>query len=205
MIIAGGFIFGLINNISNSIIPSTDIDIFIYSTDVEVRKQKWTYLLNYFSKYSPIYVNNKGIVNIIIPALKYDIQIIVFHSDDETDIIAEFDLNYVRLYYDGINVCANIGSLAGFKYQIADINIEFTKDLDKRICKTILKGLNIRKCIAIENTSKLINNNIIDINNYDIKVFDTQNIVRQSKNILDEINNLYPYAESITINYEEIK
>ena len=205
MVVAGGFIFGLINNISNSIIPSTDIDIFIYSTDIEVRKQKWSYLLEYFSTHQSIYVNDNGIINIIIPDLKFDIQIIVFHTDNPVNIIAEFDLNYVKLYYDGINVCSNIGALIGFKYQIADINIEFTKDLDKRICKTILKGLDIRKCIAIDKYSKLVDNNIIKIDDFDIKIFNKQNIVRQSKNIFARIDELYPGSDTITINYKEIE
>ncbi len=205
MVIAGGFIFGLLNNISNSVIASTDIDIFIYSTDIDIRKQKWSYLLEYFSKYTPIYVNNKGIINIIIPSLNYDIQLIVFHSDNPENIINEFDLNYVRLYYDGVTVSANIGAMIGFKYQIADVNIDYTKDLDKRLCKTILKGLNIRKCNVITKYSKLVTNNTIDINKYDKTSFNTQNIIRHSENMMCEINNLYPTVESITLDYKEIE
>ncbi len=205
MVIAGGFVFGLLNNISNSIIGSTDIDIFIYSTDIDIRKQKWEYLLEYFSKYTPVYINNKGIINIIIPTLNYDIQLIVFHSDNPESIINEFDLNYVRLYYDGLTVFANIGCLIGFKYQIADINIDYTKDLDKRICKTILKGLNIRKNDVITKHCKLVVDNIIDINKYDITTFNTQNIIRQSENMICEINNLYPTVELVTLNYKEIE
>ena len=53
IIIAGGFIFGLLNKMQNSIIPSTDIDIFVYGDSLIIQK-KVRYLLNYFNKYNKL-------------------------------------------------------------------------------------------------------------------------------------------------------
>lgn len=166
MVIAGGFIFGLLNNVSNSIIPSTDIDIFVYSKDENVRKDKWYYLMEFFSKLKPVYVNKQGIVNIISPIFKYNIQIIMVNEGTPYDIINSFDLNYVKLYYDGFNVNASIDCMFGCKYQIAICECIHYHKFNFRLFKTILKGLNIMLNNEIDQHCKLFDKD----KNLDIKM-----------------------------------
>lgn len=172
MVIAGGFIFGLLNNVSNSILPSTDIDIFVYSKDENVRKDKWYYLMEFFSKLNPVYVNKEGIINIISPNFKYDIQIILMNEETPYNIINTFDLNYVKLYYDGFNVNASIDCMFGCKYQIAICECIHYHKLNFRLCKTILKGLNIMWNIDIDDDCYLIDND----GNLDIKMMEKMGV-----------------------------
>jgi hypothetical protein len=166
IVIAGGFIFGLLNNVSESIIESTDIDIFVYSNDENVRRAKWEYLMEFFSKYNPCYANKKGIINIISKEMKYDIQIIVMDEITPKDIIDRFDYNYIKLYYDGLNVYSHIECMFGFKYQLASCSLMYSKKFDERIYKTILKGLQIIQNEDIDKYCILFDKN----KNLDIKL-----------------------------------
>lgn len=139
IIIAGGFIFGLVNNVNNSIIDSTDIDMYIYGNDTNKTKN---YLLQHLSQYNPYYLISKNIITVIIPSIKYDIQIIIMDNTTPFDIIGSFDLNYVELYYDGDAVYATIDCMYALKYQVAIFNV-CKYNVNKRFAKTVLKGLRI--------------------------------------------------------------
>lgn len=206
IIIAGGFIFGLLNNISNGIIESTDIDIFIYSEYENVREQKWKYLLKYFERFSPCYKYENGTITIIIPTLKYNIQIIVMLAKEPNEVIQEFDLNYVKLYYNGKTVNAHIECMFGFKYQLATCNLIFTNNLDKRLCKTIMKGLQLIKNNDIDIHSKLIKNNkIVNISMHKKNICEMYNL-RQHFNGIEwkENVNYFDSDTIITTNYEHL-
>lgn len=139
VIIAGGFIFGLVNNINNSIIQSTDIDMYIYGEDTTTTKN---YILQYFSQYDPYYVISKNLITIIIPTMKYDIQLIIMNDTNPTKIIHDFDISYVKLYYDGHTVYSALDCMHALKYQVAIFN-KVKINIDKRITKTLMKGLKI--------------------------------------------------------------
>jgi hypothetical protein len=143
MIIAGGYIFSMINNLNDSIINSTDIDIFIYGDTEEIRNNKQLYLLEYFSKYSPIYSKKGFAITVIIFDQEYDIQIIKTDDSNPYDIISKFDFNYVKMLYDGSDVLITYDCLVALKYAIAIFN-HHEKVKPDRLYKTILKGLNIK-------------------------------------------------------------
>jgi hypothetical protein len=202
MIISGGFIFGLLNTPSNSIISGSDIDIFVYSNDENVRKDKWAYLMEYFSGFGAKYVNNNGIISIVIKDIKYDIQIILMNECKPSDIIKGFDLNYVKLYFDGFNVIANVDCLFGFKYQIAICDFKYLEKLDKRIAKTILKGLDIMCCSDIDNWCKLFDSNkILDAESIKSDM-EKLSIIRE--NIIDDTNDEWAISDYKNIDWSAV-
>jgi hypothetical protein len=164
IVIAGGFLFGIINNAISS-----DIDIFIYSSNENIRRERWYYLLKYFSQYHALYHENQGVITIKIPNLSYPIQIIMMDVNDPNDVIDDFDMNYVKAYYNGQDVYANIDFLVALKYQLAIVDpfkINYNRT-DIRIYKTINKGLNLLKNKYLQST--LIVDDIVDIDQYQKK------------------------------------
>ena len=159
MILSGGFLFGLLNNINNSLLESSDIDLFIFGNSKEVIIEKVHYLIDYFLVYEPYIVKNGSVINIIIPALKYDIQIIICNKRNPADVIDFFDLSYLESYFDGEKVYCTMMALLGFKYQITTIR----KDRHikgTRLYKTALKGISIVSNPEFRNN--LIEDRIID-------------------------------------------
>lgn len=148
VVLTGGFLYGLVNNLDEAILPGSDIDLFVYGSDGIIEK-KTRELVNYFSSYKPYYVTNGSVITVIIPALKHDIQIIFFDYKDPIDIIQHFDYNYVKLYYDGVNVISTFDNIIAIKYKVAIIDsckIAAQKEGNtiSRLYKTIIKGFNIK-------------------------------------------------------------
>ncbi|QKF94682.1 BTB/POZ domain-containing protein [Fadolivirus algeromassiliense] len=151
MIISGGFIYGLIDDLTNSMINSTDIDIFVIGNQEEVQ-YKVQYLLEYFNTYGPFYIKRGKVITILIPSFGYDIQIIPTDKTTGEEVINNFDLSYVSLYYDGTDIYTNIDGLMSLKYKLAIYNNKLVRNEDRklvnpvsdmRIYKTYLKGVNI--------------------------------------------------------------
>ena len=143
MIITGDFIFELLNNLQKSISDSTDIEIFVYSNDEQIKKQKVKYLLDYFDQFKPIYIIKNSAIILLIKLINFDIKIICSEYDSPFQIIENFDLNYVQIYFDGKNIFCDSDALLAFKYQLALIK---KKNIDKmKIYKTLEKGLFIKK------------------------------------------------------------
>lgn len=219
LIIAGGFIYGIINNLQDSIIKSTDIDLFLYGTSNEI-ENKIKYLLNYFNKFNPFYIRRGYVINLLIKSLNYDIQLINTRKLSSVEIIKDFDLSYVSIFYDGIDVITNIEGLVSLKYGISIFNELKIKEnqsvnnelniTDLRLYKTYLKGLHIKK-------TKLIKNNkvkeVIDIkeieNNKNLLLnLNKSNLVRKLIELCetDEANQLigtYYRSKFVTINLED--
>jgi len=165
--IAGGFLFGLINQASNSLLKTSDIDLYIYNRDEEVRKKTWRYVLEYFSQYNAEFYTFKGLIDIKIPKLKYSIQVILMDYETPNQILDSFDMNYCKLYYQGDNdVMADIGCLVAFKHQLAICETKFANSIDTRIYKTIKKGLRLLKNDDITNNTSLLQYDIINLNLY---------------------------------------
>jgi len=141
VVVAGGFIYGILDNAYDSIIDSTDIDLFVYG-DSDVVKNKITYINKYFEKYAPYYVVNKSVITIIIKSFRFDIQIIPTNKFVPFDIINEFDFSYVMLYYNGTNIFTNINGLVSIKHKIA-IRINEKNNINDRGHKAIKKGLEL--------------------------------------------------------------
>ena len=99
VVIAGGFIYGLLS--PSSMLAESDIDLFIYGDTEQIREQKCQYLMNHFKDAKPYYIINKSVITIIIPTINRDIQIIVTDKKSSSDITNNFDLNYTRCFYNG--------------------------------------------------------------------------------------------------------
>ena len=137
--IAGGFVFSLL---TNTIIDSTDIDIFVYGTEEEIIA-KIKYILNYFQPLSPYYVVNRSVITIISSKMMFDIQIIPYKENSSPiSVINKFDLSHCMIYFDGLNVCTNLHGFMSLKYRAT--KKVFKKEIHKfRYYKSIKKGLEI--------------------------------------------------------------
>lgn len=162
IVIAGGFIFGILNKCHNSMLEGSDIDLFVFGKTEEIRKKKCDYLLDYFRKYYKAhYIETNSIITIINPNIKHDIQIIMINKETPLDIINEFDFNYVKTYYDGKTVQCTPDCIYAFEYQIAVVD-DAKPNLNKRLYKTHHKGL------WIATNSKLKSELITDRNHLDL-------------------------------------
>lgn len=156
IIMAGGFPFALINNVNNAFIDSTDIDLFIHHKDEQIRKNTYFYILYHFYQLGCTFLNTKGIISILVPDVKYPIQLILSENDPIT-IIEDFDLNYVKLYYDGHNVKTHIQCIYALTYQTAvHNNIIYSSFIEKRLYKTIQKNLLIQYNKIYEHINKYV-------------------------------------------------
>jgi len=177
VILTGGFLFGLVNNLTSSLINSTDIDLFVYNANNEDEdtdhntsgsketnkiQNKIQYLLQYFNKYNPYYITRGRVITMIIPNFQYDIQIIPTNKTSPLDIINTFDFSYVKLYYDGEDIFTTLEGLISLKHAITVCKPQKDDNevADARLYKTILKGVSIKYDPIIKN--KYIKDNMID-------------------------------------------
>lgn len=173
--IAGGFLFGLINQACHSLLKTSDIDLYIYHSEEDVRKKTWEYVLSYFNAFNAKYYDDHGLVMIELEHMKFTIQIIIMNYDKPEQILNSFDMNYCKLYYQGNQVYADIGCLVAFKHQVAICDTKFVKTIDTRIYKTIKKGLRLMKNKDIEKYTTLLKNDILNLDLYDLSLLDKYN------------------------------
>lgn len=173
--IAGGFLFGLINQAYNSLLKTSDIDLYVYHADEEVRKNTWEYVLSYFNTFNAKYYDDHGLIMIKLPNMKFSIQVIIMNYDNPEKILNSFDMNYCKLYYQGDIVYADIGCLVAFKHQLAICDIKFVNTIDTRIYKTIKKGLRLMKNKDIEKHTSLLQHGILNLDLYDLSLLDKYN------------------------------
>lgn len=140
VIVAGGFIYGLLDNICNSIVDSTDIDMFVYGETEKIIRDKIEYINLFFSKYSPFYAVKKSIVDIINISFTYDIQIIACHNKTPDSIISDFDYGYTMVYFDGTKIITNLLGLLSIKHKVAYLE-NYNNTQQTRIYKSCIKGL----------------------------------------------------------------
>ena len=178
VILAGGFTFGLVNNLHNSLISSTDIDLFIYNDVDDIDENNGTStvqnILKHFSQFNPYYITRGKVITLIIPDFEYDIQIIPTSKKSPREIIESFDFSYVKMYYDGNDIYTTLDGLIGLKNAITIYKPqeENNKITTIRLYKAIVKGLKIRYNGDIKN--KYIDNKNIDFdglhNNDEVKL-----------------------------------
>ena len=97
-IIAGGFIHDIIHNIKPK-----DIDFWIFN------KKGFVSLINFFSKYykNCSYSIYPALIEINTPDCLYPIQLInSFCNIDKYMVVPNFDLDYVRCFFDGTDIYA---------------------------------------------------------------------------------------------------
>ena len=137
VIMAGGFIFGLLS--PNSLLPSSDIDFFIYGETEKDRYNKSLYLLKHFCKPDSYCIINKSVLIIINKGMR-DIQIIVTDKTNPIDITNSFDLNYTKCYCDGQTIMCSNECIYALEHRIAVID-SAKNNTDKRLYKTHSKNL----------------------------------------------------------------
>lgn len=137
-IISGGFLYGLVDNLEDSLHLTDDIDIFLYGTATQ-KRDKLLYLLKFFEVYEPIYYKSECAYNIIIKELKYNIQIINTNHLEPSDIISEFDCDYVKMFYDGDKILCSPKCLFSLLTKITFYDETDMKIL--RLDKAFHKGL----------------------------------------------------------------
>lgn len=204
MIISGGFMYGIVDNLYDSLSCTGDIDIFVYGNSDE-KNQKITYLLEYFSQYKPIYFVSNGTYNILIPELKFDIQIINSKYNTPANIVEHFDYGYTQLFYDGEKIFCTNKCLYSLLTKITCIFKSGTNDLNKnisRIEKAYTKGLEITDIHDYIKLNKLENIN------FSFEYIPNSLIVRQliklsKHNLFSIIKNVYQVT-SLSYNYKEL-
>lgn len=138
IIIAGGSIFNILYKDAKNI-ENSDIDIYISN------KEQLTELLKYFTllnKYI-IYGTKNSVIYIIIEGINRIFQIIYV----EKNPINDFDMSYVRVYFDGENIYGTISFMESLSYLSIEVK---EKDKKIRIRKAWNKGLSIKNEIEID-------------------------------------------------------
>jgi len=188
VVIAGGFVAGLLYKLHNSVIGSTDIDLFLFGPEQET---KMNYILEYFSKYKPFYSRRGPVVTIIIQKFQFDIQVIPTKHYTPYDIIKEFDLSYIMLYFDGDDFYGTLSSIVSLKYGLAMI---YKKEMPTmRLYKTISKGFDIKYDPELKNKyidGKKINPSIHQSKNIQ-NVMTKQNMIRRVISVCTENEALF--------------
>ena len=153
VIVSGGFVYGILDAVSNSIIESTDIDLFIYG-DTSTVKEKTKYVLDFFSSYGPYYVCKGSVITIHTSQLDFVVQVIPTEYVSPLQIINSFDLTYCMVFYDGIDVCTNLNGLFSLKYKMC-MGIEEPSDKTPfRLYKSIMKNIQITNLARIQTKPK---------------------------------------------------
>ncbi len=168
IVIAGGFVNNIVTCHNNN---KSDINVFVYGMTDEIIKNKCDELFTYLKQYNPIFMMKNSLVHIIIPKMKYIIQIIPKIAKEPIDIINNFDFNYVKMYYDGKDVHTTIGGLIACKYSLATLDKITAKNLDDRIHKTIQKGYQIQYNPKFKKCSTIVTDH-----NINTKLFESQNM-----------------------------
>ena len=186
IILTGGFPFGLVNNLSDGFLNSTDIDLFIYGgskDETDIVDTKMKYLLDYFSQYNPIYSKRGKVVTIIIPSFPFDIQLIPSGELNPYDVINNFDFTYIQMYYDGSDIYITFDCLLSIKHNVTMYkNLEYSVKTD-RLYKTVKKGLHIKYSEHVKNVH--IDSDVI---HYDRMLKDkTMNVYMNKSNIVRKI------------------
>lgn len=149
VIIGGEFLF---NIVTNSNMESTNLDLYLYGKN-NIIEEKFKYLINYFSSYTPYYIIKGSNIIIIIKELNFDIQIIPTKIVSPLEIINTFNCTYHMIYYDGTNLFTNLSGLISMKYRVT----KFNKKLDKYwVQKIVTHGLEIVKHNKIKIKSDML-------------------------------------------------
>jgi hypothetical protein len=138
-IIAGGYV----HDIVNGLVPN-DIDMWIMT------ERGYHSLLEYFSN---IFTNVKYHIHAIFieieaDDLQYNIQLINVIGSTPIEIIGNFDMDYIRCYYDGINVNTMPDCLESWDTKVVRNMNMFLIIRPSRLLKAHLKGYQFERKLA---------------------------------------------------------
>ena len=89
-------------NLRNGLYELSDIDIFLYGKTYK-KKQKIVYILNFMrDKLGRYYLGNyPNVLSLFFPEYHLEIQIVIGNYKSPLQIINDFDLSHLQMYYDG--------------------------------------------------------------------------------------------------------
>ena len=234
-VVAGGMVSLLLDvNFDESLVKSSDIDIFIIGKEGESKKDSFKRVLDWFDKsgrtvYSvvgsvcTVYVpkidsNELTDSNMVINASSIGadryFQLISINTDNYQDVINNFDLSHIQVCYNGMEVYATYNAIKAMMERVTKMcNIRRT-NMDRMI-KSLYRGWNIEKhdvllstCPELEFYSNNPNDDkvISKINNMHKYNYPHvgTNITEDEKNILMAMMNKYTSGNMITMDKAKV-
>jgi hypothetical protein len=184
IIYSGNSLTSLLNPKIKNINFESDIDLFVYGRNPNIRYNKIKYLCNFFNKKykGNIFFAIQGfVITIFIRSNDFirNIQIINTQHSIAYDIINNFDLSHVQVFYKNGKVFANYKFIK--YYSMMCSKIYSTNSIEYRLYKTYLRGYN------------LINNNKVSLYNPDkYYYFNRYNIIwNENYKIIQKFNKYY--------------
>lgn len=127
----------------------SDIDLWIYGADYDIKKKKIDYCLNYFKEKSVgktiYFLKNKNLISIYITDVPRNFQIICANFVNKFDVIKNFDFDCLHTIYDGENLLTTYECIKSLIFQT--IFKIYWKPKKYRLCKLYLKGFSFSKKI----------------------------------------------------------
>lgn len=142
--ISGGSISRLINNSTreNALPPNADVDIFIYGKTLEERQATCEYLVReVFEKNFPgkcWYTIKRSVMTVTIQGVPRQFQIICTSAKTSYQIIDNFDLTHVQMFYQNGNIYATPDAILSHLYMTT--LVKKNSIFASRIYKSLLDG-----------------------------------------------------------------
>jgi len=123
--------------------PASDIDLFIYGKNAEERRDGLRNVLRHFFeiKRRKFIAVNQSVVGIFIEDCPTVFQIVISNATSILDIIHHFDLDHLRMAFDGNQFLMTIEAAEALRTKCSHIN-KWGITI-KRIWKTLTRGYNI--------------------------------------------------------------
>ena len=183
VIFSGGGLFNVLNDYpikNHDVINSGDIDLFFFGDYKQQEQSCYNIIESAVKEYGQ---NNIKVLK--YPTYQYIlelhikdkpvIQLILTKHEKWETIIHDFDLDYVKVVYDGKDVYATCGALYAYKHWICPANVFSPSENKcprriKRIYKTLEKGMRIacnsfdyeNDKMSVESIRQVIKKNILD-------------------------------------------
>jgi hypothetical protein len=147
-IVAGGLIERLLSPL-NKVPEQSDIDIFVFGRS-EIIRPNFEAVIDWIGNFaknvlkSEIYLAVKAsVVSIYIKGFKRKIQVVVRQNTTPEDIIAEFDIACIRVYYNGAGLYTNWAGYNALRTRITSVEFKYTSLF--RCMKVLHRGYSIKK------------------------------------------------------------
>lgn len=148
--VAGGCI---LSSLTNGFYPTRDIDIFVYTSEVE--KHNFDFILQVIKivvqwaqsdNRQTFFINENGVVTIVVQNWPYSFQLIPITADDTTSIIDKFDCDINQCNYNGrIVMCSE-----SFLYAVSTNTVHhFHTTKEHRLYRFLEKGFHFAETINL--------------------------------------------------------
>ena len=161
-VVAGGMVSLLLDvNFDESLVKSSDIDIFIIGKEGESKKDSFKRVLDWFDKSGrTVYSVVGSVCTVYVPKVddvsKTDLfgadryfQLISINVDNYQDVINRFDLTHIQVCYNGVEVYATYKAVKAMMERVTVLWNSRRTNIDRMI-KSLYRGWNIEKCVIIK-------------------------------------------------------